>query len=131
MLREQDAPFTTNLPLTTRKSLRDALKAAAEQRNVTLTAVVTEGQRKILDGSWTPPEPGKVVRGSYTSDDPRVVLNVTVEESLRVELRERIPVLSEELGYRVTEGGSALAYLREYFRTELDVLLPEKKPTAE
>lgn len=132
LLREQDAAFTTNLPLTMRQSLRDALKAAAEQRNVTLTAVVTEGQRKILEGSWTPPESSRVVRrGQSAAEDPRAVLNVTVDDSLRRELRDRLPDLSEELGYKLTEGGSSIAYLRHYFRAELDVLLPEKKTTAE
>jgi hypothetical protein len=132
LLREQDAPFTTNLPLTMRKSLKDALKKAADQRNVTLTAVVTEGHRRTLDGSWTPPEPVRVVRrGESAVNDPRAVLNVTVEDSLRGDLRKRLPVLSDELGYKLTEGGSSIAYLKEYFRAELDVLLPEKKTTAE
>lgn len=132
LLREADAPFTTNLPLTMRASLREALKQAAEQNNVTLTAVVTDGHRRVLDGSWTPPESRRIVRrGEAAAKDSRVVLNVTVEDTLRKELRERLPVLSEELGYRVTEGGLAVAYLRQYFEKELAKLLPEKKTTAE
>ncbi len=132
LLREQDAPFTTNLPLTMRASLRDALKKAAEQRNVTLTAVVTEGHRKVLDGEWVPSESQRVVRrGQSVVDDPRAVLNVTVQDSLRQQLRDSLPGLSEQLGYKLTEGGIAVAYLRHYFRAELKKLLPEKKTTAE
>lgn len=115
LLREQDAAFTTNLPLTMRASLRDALKKAAEEQNVTLTAVVTEGHRKVLDGTWTPPETRRVVRrAASVAQDARVVLNVTVEDALRRQLRERLPGLSEELGYakELTEGGIAAAYLR-------------------
>ena len=115
LLREQDAAFTTNLPLTVRKSLKDALKKAADDQNVTLTAVVTEGHRAVLDGTWTPPESRRIVRrGASAATDPRAVLNVTVDDSLRKELRERLPALSEELGYSkpLTEGGIAIAYLR-------------------
>jgi hypothetical protein len=113
MLREQDAPFTTNLPLTMRASLRDALKKAAEQQNRTLTAVVAEGHRAVLDGTWTPPEPKRVARrGESAAADPRAVLNVTVDDALRKELRDRLPALSEEMGYKLTEGGIAIAYLK-------------------
>lgn len=120
LLREQDAPFTTNLPLTMRSSLKAALKKAADEANVTLTAVVTEGHRRVLDGSWQPPKATRVVRrGASAEEDPRAVLNVTVEDRLRKELRDRLPALSEELGYRLTEGGIAVAYLRRYFAAEL------------
>ena len=131
LLREADAPFTTNLPLTTRASLRDALKKAAQAKGKTLTGLVTEGHREILAGTWTPPESRRVVRrGESAENDPRVVLNVTVEDALRQELRDRLPGLSEELGYKVTEGGSSLAYLRHRLKDELAKLLPEK-PKAE
>jgi hypothetical protein len=124
LLRQQDAPFTTNLPLTMRASLRDQMKKAAEEQNLTLTAVVTEGHRKTLDGTWTPPESRRIVRaGASVADDPRVVLNVTVDDALRKELRDRLPGLSEELGYKLTEGGIAVAYLRH----KLSVPQPKSK----
>jgi hypothetical protein len=117
--------------LTTRASLRDALKTAAEKRRKTLTSVVTKGFRDVLavDGTWTPPEPVKTEK--IPASDRRVVLNVTIDDQLRKELRDALPRLSEELGYKVTEGGIAMAYLRHYFRNELAKLLPEKKTSAE
>lgn len=130
-IREEEGAFTTNLPLTTRASLRDALKTAAKQRRKTLTSVVTEGFRDVLavNGTWTPPQPGKT--GKIPAGDHRAVLNVTINDQLRRELRAALPQLSEELGYKVTEGGIAIAYLRHYFRSELAKLLPEKKTAAE
>lgn len=117
LLREQDAPFTTNLPLTMRSSLKVALKKAAENRGVTLTAVVTEGHRKVMDGTWIPPKPTRA--GAAAPGDGRAVLNVTVEDALRTRLRDSLPSLSDDLGYNLTEGGIAVAYLKKYFATEL------------
>ena len=125
-IREGEGVFTTNLALTTRASLRDALKKAAQMRRRSLTGLVTDGHREILAGTWTPPQrTGK--SSPIPAGDRRVVLNVTVEDALRQELRRRLPSLSEELGYQVTEGGSALAYLQYKLAKELDQLLPEKK----
>ncbi len=131
-IREDEGTFTTNLPLTTRASVRDALKKAAQMKRKTLTALVTEGHREILAGTWTPPASRRVVRrGESAANDRRAVLNVTVDDALRRELRKRLPSLSDELGYTVTEGGSALAYLRYRLADELKTLLPETKTTAE
>ncbi|MFJ7297576.1 hypothetical protein [Streptomyces collinus] len=112
-LREAEGVYTTNLPITTRASVRDALKKAAKAKRKSLTALVTEGHREVLAGTWTPPQSRRVVRrGESAAKDARVVLNVTVEDALRQELRKRLASLSDELGYTVTEGGIALAYLK-------------------
>jgi hypothetical protein len=112
-LREAEGVFTTNLPITTRASVRDALKEAAKAKRKSLTALVAEGHREVLAGTWTPPKPRRVVRrGESVANDPRVVLNVTVEDVLRQKLCGQLPSLEKELGYKVTEGGIALAYLR-------------------
>lgn len=112
-LREADGAFTTNLPITTRASVRDALKEAARAKRKTLTALVTEGHREVLAGTWTPPQSRRAVRrGKSVANDPRVVLNVTIADVLRRELRGQLPSLEKELGYKMTEGGIALAYLR-------------------
>ncbi|MEW2266890.1 hypothetical protein [Streptomyces sp. NPDC047868] len=112
-IREDEGVFTTNLSLTTRASLRDELKSAAKAKRKTLTSVVTDGFREVLEGTWTPPESRRIVRtGESAKSDPRVVLNVTIEDALRVRLRDRLPGLSSALGYKVTESGIALSYLR-------------------
>ncbi len=112
-LRESEGVFTTNLPIRTLASVRQALKEAARVQRKSLTALVTEGHREVLAGTWTPPQPRRVVRrGESVATDPHVNLNVTVDDALRRELRGRLPGLEKELGYKVTEGGTALAYLR-------------------
>jgi hypothetical protein len=108
-LREAEGVFTTNLPITTRASVRDALKEAAKAKRKSLTALVTEGHREVLAGTWKPPQSRRMVR---PANDSRVVLNVTVEDVLRQKLCGQLPSLEKELGYKVTEGGIALAYLR-------------------
>ncbi|MER6092479.1 hypothetical protein [Streptomyces bluensis] len=125
-LREQEGAFTTNLPLTTRASERDALTKAADMKRRTLSSLVTEGYRKVLAGEWMPPKPTRA--GRHDPSDSRVVLNVTVEDSLRQQLRGNFPHLSEQLGYRVTEGGTALAYLRHALKNELAKLEKAQKP---
>lgn len=126
-IREEEGAFTTNVPLTTRASVRDAIKKAAEKRRPrkTLSALVTEGFRKVLAGDWEPPQRGKASR--IPAGDKRVVLNVTIEDALRQELSKALPALSERLGYPVTEGGIAMSYLL----TVLDVRLSKDGPKPE
>jgi hypothetical protein len=128
-LREDEGVFTTNLPLTTRKSLRDALKKAAERKRESLTGVVTQGFGEVLAGTWTPPERGK--SSPMAAGDSRAVLNVTIEDALRKKIQRALPRLSEELGYKVTEGGIAMSYLLKELEPELAKLLPESSPRPE
>ena len=129
--REEEGVFTTNLPLTTRSSLRDALKTAALMRRPrkSLTALVTKGYREVLEGTWVPPQRGKAE--PIPAGDKRVVLNVTIEDALRKQIQRALPRLSEELGYKVTEGGIAMSYLLKELEPELAKLLPESPTKAE
>lgn len=122
-IREEEGEFTTNLAVTTRASLRDALKKAAGMRRKTLTALVTQGFREVLEGTWTPPQRGKASR--IPTGDKRAVLNVTIEDALRKRVQRAAPDLSEELGYPVTEGGIAMAYLLKELAPQLATLLPD------
>jgi len=59
------------------------------------------------------------------------VLNVTIEDALRKKIQRALPRLSEELGYKVTEGGIAMSYLLKELEPELAKLLPESSPRPE
>jgi hypothetical protein len=120
LLREQEGAYTTTIPLTIRTSLKDALTAAADKQAKTLSSVVAEGHQKVLDGSWTPPQP--TGRTPMAPGDSRVVLNVTVDDALRKELRRRLAELGQTLGYKVTESGIAVAYLRHRLGVTDEVL---------
>ncbi|WP_330328145.1 hypothetical protein [Streptomyces pseudovenezuelae] len=120
LLREQEGTYTTNIPLTIRQSLRNALEAAAQERVRTLSAVVAQGHQEVVAGTWKPPRPAG--RALMAPGDSRVVLNVTVDDRLRKELRARLAPLSAELGYKVTESGIAIGYLREKLGVTDEVL---------
>lgn len=123
--------FTTNVPLTIRESLRDAIKDASEKSPKTsnLSALVAEGYQKVLDGSWMPPKPAGPQR--LAAGDRRVVLNVTLDNALRVRLRGQFDRLKQELGYKVTEGGTAVAYLRHRLSITDEVLAEYVQRLAE
>lgn len=131
LAREEEGVFTTNLPLTTRASMRDAIKEAAAMRRPrkTLSALVTEGFQEFLAGRWVPPRRGK--GGRIPAGDSRVVLNVTIADSLRKQVQLSLPDLSEQLGYPVTEGGIAMSYLLEKLEPQLKQLAPEDGPKPE
>lgn len=122
-IREDEGVFTTNLPLTTRASMRDALKQAAKMRRKTLTALVTKGFEELLAGEWVPPQRGKAA--PIPAGDKRAVLNVTIADSLRKQVQQSLPDLSRKLGYTVTEGGIAMSYLLKELEPQLARLLPE------
>lgn len=123
--------FTTNVPLTIRASLRDAIKDASKRSLKTrnLSALVSEGYGKVLEGSWMPPAPSRPQR--MAPGDSRVVLNVTLDDKLRKDLRAQFGRLQEELGYKVTEGGTAVAYLRHRLSITDEVLAEYVQRLAE
>lgn len=126
----EEGVFTTNVPLTIRVSLRDAIKDASEKdpETMNLSRVVAEGYEKVLAGEWMPPAPGRPQR--LAPGDSRAVLNVTLDDSLRHRLRTQFPRLKEQLGYKVTEGGTAVAYLRHRLGVTDDVLAEYVKRLA-
>ncbi|MFF8910550.1 hypothetical protein [Streptomyces olivaceoviridis] len=121
-LRESEGAFTENVPLTIRRSLRDALEEAAAKarKKRSLSAIVTEGVQRVLEGAWTPPRPAG--RTAMASGDSRAVLNVTVDHELLEQLRGRLGSLGSQLGYKVTVSGIAIAYLREQLGVTDEVL---------
>ncbi|MFE1451909.1 hypothetical protein [Streptomyces olivaceoviridis] len=129
-LREAEGAFTENVPLTIRRSLRDALEEAAAKSSKiqSLSAIVTEGCQRVLDGAWTPPRPAG--RTAMASGDSRSVLNVTVDHDVLEQLRERLGSLGSQLGYRVTVSGIAIAYLREKLGVTDEVLASHVKRLA-
>lgn len=130
-LRETEGAFTENVPLTIRRSLRNALEDAAQKatKKQSLSSIVTEGIQRTLAGSWEPPAPAG--RTAMAPGDKRVVLNVTVENSLLEQLRGgRMAALGAELGYTVTVSGISVAYLREKLGITDEVLAAYVKRLA-
>jgi hypothetical protein len=109
---QQEGVFTTNVPLSIRLSLRKAIEDASRKSPKTrnLSRLVAQGYEAVLDGSWEPPAPAGPQ--PMAPGDSRVILNVTLENALRERLRGEFDPLKERLGYKVTEGGTAVAYLR-------------------
>jgi hypothetical protein len=109
---QQEGVFTTNVPLSIRASLRKAIEETSKKSPKTrnLSRLVAQGYEAVLDGSWVPPKasgPQPMAPG-----DSRVILNVVLDDALRRRLRREFDRLRGELGYKVTEGGTAVAYLR-------------------
>jgi hypothetical protein len=107
----KDGPTGTNLPLTMDRSLRDALKARADELGVTLGSVVADGFRKVVAGEWLPPKLARSKSGD------KVVLNVRVDDELRRQVDAMKGELTAQAGYRVTQSSIAIAWM-EY---DLDV----------
>jgi hypothetical protein len=116
---EASAGSTSNLGITLDAGLRDALKREAEAKEVTLGWLVNEGFKAAASGSWVPPKPVRARRG-MAYPNGRVVLNVWVNDIARADLRDVLPELSESLGFRVTEGHVALAWMREELGLDSD-----------
>ena len=114
---EPGAASASNLPLFMPEPLREALKAAADTKDVSLGALVTEGFRAAVQGSWTPPAAVRAERGSLAAQR-KVNLNVRVDDVARADLEERLPALSEEVGGRLSLTSVAIAWLREELGVE-------------
>lgn len=97
----------TNLTLSTNTTIKSALNAAAEEFGVVLSHLATEGFEQVRDGLWIPAKVGRSQGGA------RTVVNVTIDDAVRREVRAMLPRLSQEAGYRITEGSIALSWLCE------------------
>jgi hypothetical protein len=113
------APSASNLPITLDEDLREALKREAEAKDVTLSSLVNDGFRAVVAGTWVPPKPVRARRGAAYATR-RVVLNVRADDVARADLRDMLPELSAALGFRVTEGHVALAWMREELGLDSD-----------
>lgn len=107
------AASTSNLPLHMPAPLRDALKAAADQMDVSLSALVTEGFRAAVAGAWTPPPaPARSSRGSAEGQS-KVNLNVRVDDAARSAMEEALPRLAAGTDGRVSLTSIAIAWLTD------------------
>lgn len=111
------AASASNLPLFMTKSLREALKDAADAMDVSLGALVTEGFRAVVEGRWTPPAPVRSKRGSQAGEQ-KVNLNVRVDDVARADLEAKLPALSQEVGGKLSVTNVAIAWLREELGVE-------------
>jgi hypothetical protein len=105
----------SNLALTIKEDLNKALRAAALEFGVILSDLAEEAFRKVLDGEWVPPKKSRGKSGT------KKVLNVSVDDELRQSVRQMLPQLNEDAGYRITESQIALSYMCE----ELGIERPE------
>jgi hypothetical protein len=107
----------SNMALTMNEELNRALRAEALEFGVILSDLAEEAFRKVLDGEWVPP---KKTRARVRSGTKKV-LNVRVDDELRQTVRQMLPQLNEDAGYRITESQIALSYMCE----ELGIERPE------
>lgn len=109
-LRETEASKseTAPLPLTMDRRLKAALMKAADERGAMPSDVVADGYRAFLEGRFVPP---RVQRGG--AGYSKTTLTVTVPQGLRDEVRDRIPAVQDEAGYRITLSSIAIEWLME------------------
>ena len=137
LLKKPAKPTTAepNVALWMNKSIKEYLEAKARQEAkdeaeetgqpakdaaTILAAVVNEGWEKFLSGEFKPQKPLRSARGSAT---PKMNLNVRPKESLGQQVQAVCPAKSKELGWEVTPGLVAMAWLySEYGITDDDQL---------
>ncbi|MFD9004491.1 hypothetical protein ACFV0T_26620 [Streptomyces sp. NPDC059582] len=110
---------TSNFPIYMPKSLRDALKKAGDDMDVSLGALVTEGFRAAVAGTWVPQAVQKTPKGG-AAGTPMANLNVRVDDAARTELEEALPRLMEQVEGRLSLTSIATAWLREELGVEND-----------
>lgn len=114
----------SNLPLFMTESLRAALKEAADHRDVSLGALVTEGFVAVVEGRWEPPAPERAARGSQAGQR-KVNLNVRVDDAARSRLEQALPRLKQNIDGRLSLTNIAIAWLREELGVEDEPAGPE------
>ncbi|QKW31432.1 hypothetical protein HUT11_35300 (plasmid) [Streptomyces seoulensis] len=105
LLLKQTRSSASTLTITITKDLRQALADAGEEFGVVFSALAEEAYRKVRDEEWVPSGP---VRGP---GGPKAVLNVSVDDELRREVRDMLPRLSQEAGFSVSEGNIVLTHI--------------------
>lgn len=115
-----------NMAMSMNKAVKDAIAAKAKAAGDNLASVVDEGLQAFLDGEFVPDKPLRSARGSSTAKEN---LNVRPSKELRDQVEAVCAVRSRELGWTVTPGLVAMAWLySEYGITEDDqrgVTVPE------
>ena len=107
---------------------RDHVKRAAEDAQVELTVTVLEGFEKFLAGTWVPPQPERMAKGSKPD-------KVSMSVRAPADLVERVDARAEEFareqgwslarGYKLNARQVAIAYLAHTYP------MPEEAPAAE
>lgn len=123
---EKSGSTMKNMPLTMDRSVRDQLKAKADEFGVTLGSLVQDGFAKVLAGEWLPPRLAPVKSGQ------RVVLNVRVDDALRRQVDAVVDGLIEQAGHRVSVSSIAIAWMAEELGVDVAAPEPEadEKPAA-
>lgn len=102
--RTAASPFTVTMT----EDLKRALMVAGAEFGVVYSGLAEEAYRAVRDGKWVPPKPVKTPRGTGGA---KAVLNVRVDAGLRRTVQEMLPALSEDAGYRMTEGNLVVSYM--------------------
>ncbi|MFD8839763.1 hypothetical protein [Streptomyces griseofuscus] len=125
-LLEERRASASSLTITLNSGLKVALVAAAEEFGVVFSGLAEEAYQAVQNG-WVPPKPVR-------TPGPSTVLNVKVDDQLRQPVREMLPRLTEEHGYRISEGHLVLSFMCDQLgierpntgeRESLDMRLPK------
>ncbi|MFF0009552.1 hypothetical protein ACFYQT_39860 [Streptomyces tibetensis] len=116
--KDEERASASTLTITITEDLKKALVDAGEEFGVVFSGLAEEAYRKVRDEGWIPAKP---VRGP---GGPKAVLNVSVDDSLRQDVRAMLPGLSEAEGYRVAEANIVLTHICE----ELGIERPNTGP---
>ncbi|WP_042174597.1 hypothetical protein [Streptomyces sp. NBRC 110035] len=101
-----------NMALWMNKTIKDAILAASRVAGDSLPDVVDQGFRAFIAGDFVPAKPLRSARGSAT---PKDNLNVRPSKTLRDQVEALCPAKSTELGWQVTPGLVAAAWLYEEY----------------
>ncbi|MFE1949950.1 hypothetical protein ACFW9D_05710 [Streptomyces sp. NPDC059524] len=111
----RDGQNDMNLAISVAEPLRAAILAEADRTESNLSAVLTDGLQRALDGKWTPPPASRARRNSGIV---KVNLNVPVDADTLKSLRAKLPEMTGRLGYKVTPPQIALSWLVQEFGLE-------------
>ncbi|MGW8702294.1 hypothetical protein ACWGOK_36135 [Streptomyces eurythermus] len=130
LLQRTETGDTDLLSISVSDSLKKTVQEALEQFDQVLDSLSDEAYRKVRDEGWVPPKVARFGRGQRGGTN--VVLQTRVDSKLRRDVQEMLPALSEQAGYRITEGGLVLTHVCEELgiertaeeREPVDVRLP-------
>lgn len=109
---EKTTAADPNLAIFMNKAVKDAIYTSAEEAGENLARVVEEGFRQFIAGEFVPAKPLRSVRGSETVKEN---LNIRPSNELRQQVQALCPARSQELGWNVTPGLVAAAWLYEEY----------------
>ncbi|MGW0948454.1 hypothetical protein ACWD4O_38690 [Streptomyces sp. NPDC002623] len=101
-----------NMAIAMNKTVKAAIYRMAEEAGENLARVVDEGFRQFIAGAFVPAKPLRSVRNSQTVKEN---LNIRPSDQLRDGVQALCPARSQELGWTVTPGLVAAAWLYEEY----------------